>query len=91
MQDDVISDKTYHKAQNINFVYENWHTKQTGFTRSTMDAKLYTQMMARLNKAGKRRSNYAVTTKNGPEEYRKMKAVFMKNWRQKVFCDNIET
>jgi hypothetical protein len=94
MNKDSICSKTHMVNQmdrpkqgtiHVDELYEKWHERRDGFTRKTMNKVAYRRMMARLNSAGKRRTNHAVTTKLGLGEFKRGKKHYMAGWRKRLF------
>ena len=79
----------YSNDLDIETVYRFWHSRQEGFTRKSMEPRTYTHMMARLHKAGKRRTNCAVSVKGGLDEYKKARRRYMKTYWKRVLHPNV--
>jgi hypothetical protein len=86
----MAASEAYSLSVPIEDVFERWHAREEGYTRATMDRAQYHRMMARLNIAGKRRSNYQVTVKRGKAAYKAQKSAYMKAYRRRIFADEEE-
>ena len=74
----------------LNERFQNWLSREVGFTRSTMSRQDYTKMMRLFAKAGLKRTNFALSINDfdSPVEYAVAHAEKMRNWHKKRKLDD---